>query len=132
MRTIRNASEAVSGKATWLLDDAGNLPAACPIQLSKVLAGKNYCEYAGFYHTDITIPSLYFRRDVERPHETEKLTLDFTYLFHPGVANPAHMTMGEGRRLRGEGAAGKIAKAAGILVTLDEEPRIATVVREPN
>jgi hypothetical protein len=131
MRTIGNASNAVSGKATWLLDDPGNLPAACPIQLSKVLAGKNYCEYAGYYHTDITIPSLYFRPNVERTEEIEKLMLDFTYLFHPSTDNPAHITMGEGRRLRGEGAAIKKAKANGTLVTLDDEPRIAAAIRGP-
>jgi hypothetical protein len=131
MRTIGNASNAVSGKATWLLDDPGNLPAACPIQLSKVLAGKNYCEYSGFYHTDVTIPSLYFRPNVERPEEIERLALDFTYLFHPCVNNPAHVTMGEGRRLRGDGAALKRAKANGTLVTLDDEPRIAGAAGAP-
>jgi hypothetical protein len=132
MRTIRNASNAVSGPATWLLNDPGDLPVACPIHTSKVLAGKNYCKYAGFYHTDITIPTSYFQPNVQKPKAVEMLTLDFTYLFRRSVDNPAHITMGEGRRVRGEEAAGKIAKANGTLVPLDGEARVAAALGEFN
>lgn len=130
MRTIMSASDAVSGKATWLLDDPGNLPAACPAELSKGLAGKNYCEYAGYYHTDMTIPSSYFRPDLQRPSNVGELHLDFTYLFHDSVDNSAFMTMGVGRRVRGEATHEKLAKAQGKLVTLDSETRIAAALRD--
>jgi len=60
MRTIHNATEAVSGKATELLplpEDRQSLPVtSCPIQLPRFLADKNYCAYQGYYHTDVTIP----------------------------------------------------------------------------
>jgi hypothetical protein len=128
MRTIMNASVAVSGKATWLLDDPGNLSTACPAELSRVLAGKNYCDYAGYYHTDVTIPSSYFRPDVERSPDAAELTLDFTYLFRDSVGNPAFLTMGEGRRVRGEATDEKLAKAQAKLMTLDSETRIAAAL----
>jgi hypothetical protein len=105
MRTIHNATEAVSGKATELLplpEDRQSLPVTtCPAQLPRFLADKNYCEYQGFYHTDITIPSDYFRPDVERPADVKPLRLDFTYLINSHVDNPSYSTMGEGRRVRG-------------------------------
>src|SRR5207248_2607935 len=87
MRTISNATETVSGKATMLLRDPGNLAVKCPVELSPILKDKNYCEYAGYYHTDITIPSVYFRPDVQRPSAIEQIILDFTYLFRNEVDN---------------------------------------------
>ena len=106
MRTIHNATEAVSGKATELLplpEDRRSLPiTTCPVQLPRFLADKNYCEYQGYYHTDITIPSDYFRPEVERPAEVKPLRLDFTYLINSHVDNPSYHTMGRGRRVRGE------------------------------
>lgn len=64
MRTIAMAAETPSGKATELLMVApeDRLP-TCPIQLPPNLVGKNYCEYVGYYNTDVTIPSIYFRPD---------------------------------------------------------------------
>lgn len=59
MKTIDNASSAVSGKATELLplpaDDADALP-TCPVKLPAGIANKNHCSYAGWYHTDQTLP----------------------------------------------------------------------------
>jgi hypothetical protein len=103
MRTIDNASDTVSGKATHLTplpDDAeGTLP-ACPVNLSGELAKKNFCTYEGRYHTDHTVPSEYFRRDVERPVGLPTHELDFTYLFHGDVENPDFYTTGAGLQIR--------------------------------
>ena len=129
MRTILKASDAVSGKATMLLPDPGDLPVKCPVELSPVLRGKNYCEYAGYYHTDITIPSMYFRPDVERLASSEQIPLDFTYLFRKDVGNPAFVTMGAGRRVRGEARNDKAARAEPRLVTLDSETQLAQALR---
>lgn len=105
MQTIDNASNAVSGKATELLPlpkDPTDLPVMeCPFKLPPKLGDKNFCAYRGFYHTDFTLPSEYFRSDVERPPEAKGFDdLDFTYLFHSSPDNPAHYTMGEGTPIR--------------------------------
>jgi hypothetical protein len=114
MRTIDLATEAVSGRATELLpvqpEDRQSLP-ACPVQLPKPIADKSHCEYRGYYHTDVTIPSDYFRADVKRPAEIEPILLDFTYLFRDHVDNPTHSTMGAGRRLRGTSGGEKLGRS---------------------
>ena len=103
MRTIDKAADAVSGKATELLPapaDPGALP-RCPVQpLPKDLSGKNHCQYAGYYHTDVTLPSEYFTPDVERPASTPQLELDFTYLFDASISNLDYFTMGAGIPIR--------------------------------
>jgi hypothetical protein len=99
MRTISAASNAPSGKATELLPIEEGLP-ACPFELPPNLAGKNHCEYLGYYHTDITVPSEYFRSDVNRPDDVGPHRLDFTYLFKSGSDNPAYITMAAGRRVK--------------------------------
>jgi len=108
MRTIANASPAVSGKATELLPvpaQPNNLrPQVCPVQLPQELAQKDFCEYKGYYHTDYTLPEEYFRPDVERPVHTKGHILDFTYLFHRSVDNPAFFAMGEGQQIRADEA----------------------------
>ncbi|MFY9556145.1 MAG: hypothetical protein WAV47_15645, partial [Blastocatellia bacterium] len=104
MRTIGMASETVSGRATELLPlgaDRNELPVAeCPVKLSKLLAGKNYCEYSGWYHTDYTLPSEYFLPDIERTADLKVHSLDFTYLFHGSIDNPDFRVMGEGHQIR--------------------------------
>jgi hypothetical protein len=108
MRTIHNASNATSGKATELLPlptDPSELPvASCPIKLPADLVEKNFCEYLGRYHTDYTIPSEYFLPDVERPANLKTHVLDFTYLFDDSIYNPDFVRMGEGRRIRTDNA----------------------------
>jgi hypothetical protein len=102
MRTIANASQTVSGKATELLPLPSKeaLPVAeCPFNLPADLQGKNFCEYKGHYHTDYTIPSEYFTQAVERP-SNKTYALDFTYLFRDSIDNPAFKTMGVGRRVK--------------------------------
>lgn len=104
MQTISRACDAVSGKATSLLalprNDDGSPVTRCPLALPKTLADKDFTTYRGWYHTDVTVPSEYFRPDVERPADLKALLLDFSYLFQTGVENPAYTTMGEGRRIR--------------------------------
>jgi hypothetical protein len=104
MRTIYNASETVSGKATTLLpmpSDPNELVVPqCPVELPDDLAQKNFCEYIGHYHTDYTIPSEYFLPDVARLEGSTIHGLDFTYLFHRSINNPDYIRMGEGRRIR--------------------------------
>ena len=83
------------------------------------------CEYAGLYHTDHTLPSAYFRDDVEAPEDIVALTLDFTYLYVNSVDNAAHHTMGIGEQIRGERL------VAGQLADLDKVRRVRpTKVRD--
>jgi hypothetical protein len=105
MQTIDNASEAVSGRATELLPlpaDPTVLPVEkCPVKLPSKLESRNFCAYRGYYYTDFTLPSEYFRRDVTRPGDIKPFdNLDFTYFFAKSADNPAHETMGEGVPIR--------------------------------
>ncbi|MCU1303458.1 MAG: hypothetical protein JWQ87_3742 [Candidatus Sulfotelmatobacter sp.] len=102
MSTINNASNAVSGKATFLVAPmkVQQERPECPVKLQYPLHTFDYCEYKGFYHTDHTIPSLYFRPEIDRPPDAELLQLDFTYLFDDALDNPDHDRMGTGRRIR--------------------------------
>jgi hypothetical protein len=107
MRTISLASETASGKATELKELAESdmdLP-KCPVALPPGLADKNHCEYTGRYHTDHSLPSIYFDPSVDRPEDQPSFSLDFTYLFHEDLENPAHVTMGQGKRIRDVGDA---------------------------
>jgi hypothetical protein len=103
MRTIDKASDAPSGRATELLPLAtghSEPQLKCPVVLPTFLQNRNYCEYRGLYHTDITIPSEYFLEDVERRAGQKSHRLDFTYLFDDDVANPDFLTTASGRRVR--------------------------------
>jgi hypothetical protein len=105
MKTIASASNGPSGKATWLLPlalrDKEHRP-SCPTRLRSGLEDKDYCTYKGYYHTDITLPSEYFRPDLERPSVIQPHELDFTYLFDHEIENPDHTTMGTGRQIRAD------------------------------
>jgi hypothetical protein len=101
MRTIANASNAVSGPATQLLHAPADATGEGSIQFrSKQLAGKDHDQYVGWYHTDVTVPSEYFRPDVTRSTDIQRKVLDFTYLFDAAIDNPDHITMGLGRPIR--------------------------------
>jgi hypothetical protein len=103
MRTIGRASETTSGKATELLPLEGkSLPIECPIKLPDMLSGKNYCSYDAYYDTDVTVPSIYFRPDIDRPADATRQSMDFTYLFHNSIDNPHFITMGTGQRIRSD------------------------------
>ncbi|XYD06786.1 hypothetical protein R1A27_16475 [Methylobacterium sp. NMS12] len=129
MRTIDNAAESISGKATLLIPDEGGRQ--CPISLPPNLMGKSCFEYAGFYHTDYTVPALYFRPDVRRPTpETAKFDLDFTYLFEDSPDNFAHQTMGKGRKLRGDLDDPKHFLAHPKMVPIDGETRLALALHQ--
>jgi hypothetical protein len=136
MRTIWLASDAISGKATELLPrptDDSELPLKCPVELPSFLANKNYCEYRGFYHTDVTVPSDYFLEAVERPAHIKAQSLDFTYLFNDQLENPAHQEMGKGRKIRGvmpdkSVRESPISKWAPETLALDDVPRLRTLL----
>src|SRR5436190_3009558 len=138
MLTIDNASDAVSGKATWLVSPQ-EVSASCPkttAAIRKKVADKSYCLYRGMYHTDHTIPTSYFRVDVERPRDTRAFDLDFTYLYHDSVTNPAYRTMGAGEQIRGEGRKGQGARPInkarrqwGSSVRPDEVPEVMDALR---
>jgi hypothetical protein len=135
MMTIANASEGPSGKATELLSLTDGIPSGCPANLPPALANKDCCQYLGHYHTDYTIPSEYFRPDVERRADQPAHILDFTYLFNRSVANPDYIQMGEGRLIRDDEIAalsgvemappGRIDKMVGRLVSVNDHPRLA-------
>jgi hypothetical protein len=107
MQTIDGAFPTPWGKATHLLpaDRDGANPAhlECPIALPANLRNKDFCEYAGYYHTDVTIPSDYFRLEPDRPLQITSQPLDFTYLFNDTIDNPAFFEMGEGIQVRAGG-----------------------------
>jgi hypothetical protein len=110
MQTIDNASNAASGKATELLPLPADLTTlaveVCPYKLPSKLESKNFCSYRGYYHTDFTLPSEYFRPEVERPGEIKAFdNLDFTYLFRDSLDNPSHETMGQGVPIRADSSA---------------------------
>lgn len=133
MKTIDNAKVTTSGRATELLpqpEDPLDMPVpTCPIRLTSTLVGKNHCQYRGYYHTDQTLPSCYFLETVERPADITAINdLDFTYLFHKDVNNPAFRTMGEGVPIRGDVQADqdddKTARSFEEEIPIDEAPRL--------
>lgn len=137
MRTIQQASETQWGKATELLplpDDSTHLP-RCPFTLPKTIADKNYCTYRGYYHTDLTVPFEYFDPRPDRTVDSEPFDLDFTYLFHDSIDNPAYYSMGRGIRIRTDGTAEakasheKISRMRGELLGIDSLPRLKAALR---
>jgi hypothetical protein len=128
MRTIRGASDAASGKATELLPfpaDPRTLR-KCPFELSPYLKDFDYCEYQGYYHTDITVPSEYFWPDIKRPADISARRLDFTYLFDVDVNNPSNVIMGTGRRIRHGGNVNELARRRRVV---PEQVSVATSAR---
>jgi len=102
MRTIDFASDAPSGKATMLFPQSERLDSqtTCPVALPEFLANKDYCTYFGRYHTDVTLPSEYFRPEIEWPADLPTHDLDFTYLFEHSLENPDHVLMGSGLQIQ--------------------------------
>ena len=132
MKTIANASDGVSGKATYLLsiphDTSAMSVPKCPVKLPGQLAGKNFCEYEAYYHTDITVPSEYFTSDAERPTGQSVHRLDFTYLFDNSLDNPDYRSMATGIQIRESGAVhessnriSKRSKGKAAVVTVGDE-----------
>jgi len=137
MRTIHNASNAPSGKATYLVPKESSAP-ECPVEIPSPLDTFDCSQYKGHYHTDYTIPSEYFRPDVLRPHELRIHDLDFTYLFQDRLDNPDFDRMGEGRRIRldelapdlaRDGSATKHARGVPIDVRIEDAPRLIKALR---
>jgi hypothetical protein len=138
MRTISQAALTMSGRATALMpieslpDDAPS----CPVDLPDPLAQANYCQYRGYYHTDITIPSEYFEAEVARPDSIRSRMLDFTYLFDKRVTNPDYVTMAEGQPIRADAiqaasrpsSLSKRLKAEPETVSIDENARLKSIL----
>jgi len=131
MRTIAKASNGPSGKATQLQPKTSD--AKCPYEMPSALAEFDCRTYKGQYHTDETIPSIYFHSDVTKPGDARSYNLDFTYLFDDNVSNPAYVTMGKGRRIRATVAGqarenirnrAKIRKMEPVVATIATEPRL--------
>jgi hypothetical protein len=145
MKTIANAADTLSGKATELLPTQEiDSKIECPVDLPPDLKGKSHCVYRGHYHTDYTIPSEYFTPDVARPVATPEHRLDFTYLFDERTENPAHVTMGQGQRTRGltsdsttgagqsqkgENALARLGKAQAEVIAIGSNTRLVEALR---
>lgn len=91
--------------------------------------------YEGCYHTDHTVPTVYFRPDAERPSKALPLLLDLTYLFAGDVGNPAHETMGKGVQLSGSRRPkatelGKHRRLAPAEIRLADFPELRAAIQE--
>ena len=135
MKTIAKASDGVSGKATYLLPiphETSDMPVPeCPVKLPEQLAGKNFCEYEGYYHTDITVPLEYFTSAAKRPTGQRVHRLDFTYLFDNSLDNPDYRSMATGIQIRDSGVVheswdriAKRSKGIAEVVTVGDEPTL--------
>lgn len=109
MRSVDNSAECPFGRSTRLYS-RDEKPVPENMEISPSLPGKlgqmNHCVYAGWYHTDHTLPSVFFQEDITRPDSIpEEHELDFTYLFHDSEDNPDFKLMGEGIQIRSTEAA---------------------------
>lgn len=109
MLTISRASTGPHAPATYLVKRATAPQTArehrVAKHLPKALEDKEFRLYRGQYHTDWTVPSVYFHPRVKAP-EAEPIDLDFTYLYDDDIENIDHITMGVGRRVRDDQAQG--------------------------
>jgi hypothetical protein len=103
MHTIRGASVGNEptmswGPATMLLRASPDLK-RCPFEevvKDRHLGSVDHVSYAGWYHTDITVPSEYFRSDWTKPADIRSpFRLDFSYLHRKGSAD--YKELAEGR-----------------------------------
>lgn len=143
MRTIDGACPTRSGRATELLPLAQSDPLRtempCPVELPKKIADYDYTKYRGYYHTDFTVPSLYFKPDVDRPGDAAPIELDFSYLFDARLENPDHVTLGTGRRIRalhhdseptrqGDVTGTKRSRMAGRIISISDSNTLSTAL----
>jgi hypothetical protein len=120
--TINNAQDTVSGKATILhsRDDHDTVTVKGHDSVSA-------SSYTGYYHTDYTVPTLYFRPDVARPSDAAQLSLDFTYLHKPSVANIDSYRIGQGTRVRADSST-PAERLVGRLVTDLTDPKLRRIL----
>ena len=112
MMTIARAAQGPSGRSTSLrkIADRDELQVIeAPCELPTPLIDLDYCTYQGYYHTDHTLPTVYFSPEVERPSRLKPQDLDFTYLFDADALNVAHVTMGRGVRVGREQIIARVA-----------------------
>lgn len=94
MLTIRTASRGKFPGSRLLVSSNLN-PPFCPRSFSK-LAGFDWNNYAGAFHTDHTLPTSFFRPDENRPQElADHEDLDFTYLHEMNEADYQLIGIGE-------------------------------------
>jgi hypothetical protein len=97
MQLLNKTRSGPSGRNTWLHAVTDVRPSTpCPFELPKSLAGMNWCQYGGLYHTDQSIPSEYFTPAELRPKGPKHDALDLTYLFNDSPDNPDYQLMGVG------------------------------------
>jgi hypothetical protein len=100
LRTIKNSSNAISGKSTMLLPSNGPRHPRCPV-LSADFASTDATQYKAYYDTDFTLRSEFFRADVNRPSDVGLHTMDFTYLYDDHFENYDHAEMMRGIQVKG-------------------------------
>jgi hypothetical protein len=102
MHTIQNASYRSSGACTWpratsLMREGPD--STCPFPLiasDSALKTMSWTTYAGWYHTDVTIPSEYFQPEQDRPAAIQvPIALDFSYLHSKREADYKKLAVGE-------------------------------------
>lgn len=139
MRTISLAAATPWGRATELVELSDEMrradTPACPVELPEFLRGKSHCQYAGWYHTDQTLPREYFRSSASRPVSQSRRLLDFTYLYDDKIDNPDYRRLGAGVRIRSTGfdalaAAGhKRRKTSPVKMNASSSARLALALR---
>ncbi len=108
MNTISGASEQVAGdnqpgwtKAVRLL--RRHTGSVCPmpeVETDRRLSEYDFEKYLGWYHTDYTVPSIFFRPDQTRPGDLTPYALDLTYIYDPKAEDYRARTLGVLRRAR--------------------------------
>ena len=98
MLLIDETKNGPAPRDTWLLD-LSDVPATVPCPMESVpsqLRDKNYCQYGGLYHTDVTVPEEYFLPTNVRPDIPVLTNLDLTYLHHDSADNSDFHRVGRG------------------------------------
>lgn len=108
MITIRQASQQPDHESPPFWEPATSLArrdhdVPCPfIELAKdnQLGEFDFSKYLGWYHTDHTIPSDYFREDVQRPTDLRQFVLDFSYIHDRSLEAYQSMSAGQKTHLK--------------------------------
>jgi hypothetical protein len=121
MRTIRNSTDAISGKAAILLRSTDPRPATCPV-LSSDFDAFDVTKYDAYYDTDFTLRSEFFRPDVQRPSSVGTHTMNFTYIYDDSFENFDHAGMMHGVQYKGDAAGAATQRRTARVRTMTPEP----------